>query len=287
VIPAPVRYLRARTYEEAFEALADPDAKVLAGGQSLLPVLKLRVVRPSVLVDIAELGAGGAEVDNGAVSVGALTTWATLGELPELDRPAFAAIGECAREIGDLQVRNRGTLGGSLVHADPASDMPAVVLALGAELVLRSPAGERTIRADDFFVGPFLTALAPGEVLVDIRFPIPPTGSGSAYAKVEHPASGFALAGAAALVRPDGSSSIAITGIGAHASLLPADADSVDTVAATEIYGDDFAPAEYRRQLAGVVVRRALARAEARAAEDAWATACWASRARVSTRPRR
>ena len=266
MIPAPVRYLRARSFEEAFEALADPDAKVLAGGQSLLPVLKLRVVRPSVLVDIAELGAGGAEAHDGAVSVGALTTWAALGELPELDRPAFAAIRECAHEIGDLQVRNRGTLGGSLVHADPASDMPAVVLALNAELVLGSAAGERTVAADEFFVGPFLTALAPGEVLVEIRFPLQPAGSGSAYAKVEHPASGFALAGAAALVRPDGTRSVAVTGIGAHASLLPGDADALAEI---DVYGDDFAPAEYRRQLATVVVRRAIERAEARAAEDA------------------
>jgi carbon-monoxide dehydrogenase medium subunit len=267
VIPAPVRYLRAGTFEEAFEALADPEAKVLAGGQSLLPVLKLRVVRPSVLVDIAGLGAAGAEDHEDAVGVGALTTWAALSELPELDRPALAAIGDCAREIGDFQVRNRGTLGGSLVHADPASDMPAVALALGAELTLRSAVGERTVPASELFLGPFLTALAPGEVLVEVRFPLPSAGSASAYSKVEHPASGFALAGAAALVRGDGGRAVAVTGIGAHPFLLPGDADPDEALADAEIYGDGFAPAEYRRQLAGVVVRRALEHAEARAGE--------------------
>jgi aerobic carbon-monoxide dehydrogenase medium subunit len=269
VIPAPVRYRRARTFEEAFEALADPDAKVLAGGQSLLPVLQLRVARPSVLVDIAEVGSGGAALEDDELRVGALTTWAALAELPELARPGLAAIAECARVIGDLQVRNRGTLGGSLVHADPASDMPAVALALGAELTLLSAAGERTMAARDFFLGPFLTALAPGEVLVDARFPLPPEGTGSAYEKVENPASGFALAGAAALVRPDGTRTVAVTGVGARPFLLPADADPAATLAEAEIFGDDLAPAGYRRHLIGIVVRRALERAEARAGENA------------------
>ena len=269
MIPAPVRYRRARTFEEAFEELADPDAKVLAGGQSLLPVLKLRVVRPSVLVDVGELARSGAEVDGGGLRVGALTTWAALAELPELARPGLAAIRECARVIGDLQVRNRGTLGGSLVHADPASDMPAVALALGAELTLLSATGERTVAARDFFLGPFLTALAHGELLVDARFPLLPDGSGSAYEKVEHPASGFALAGAAVLVRPDGSRTVAVTGVGAHPSLVSADGDPVAALAEGEIFGDDFAPAEYRRHLAGVVVRRALERAEAGAGASA------------------
>jgi carbon-monoxide dehydrogenase medium subunit len=268
VIPAPVAYVRARSFDEAFEALADPDAKVLAGGQSLLPVLKLRVVRPSLLVDIAELAPGGAELRDGELRVGALTTWDALTEAAGLDRAAFAAIGECAAAIGDLQVRNRGTLGGSLAHADPASDMPAVVLALGARLGVRSAGGERVLDAAEFFLGPFLTALGPGELLVDVRFPAPPTGSGSAYAKVEHPASGFALAGAAALVRPDGSRSVAVTGVGARAFLLPDGADPEDALAQEEIYGDDLAPAEYRRQIAGVVVRRALRMADERAKED-------------------
>jgi len=268
MIPAVVRYLRAGTFDEAFEALDEPDAKVLAGGQSLLPILKLRLVRPSVLVDIGELAGGGAQLHENEVSIGALTTWDALTDLPELARPALAAIGECASQIGDLQVRNRGTLGGSLAHADPASDMPAVVLALGARLVLRSASGVRTVPGSEFFVGPFLTAIGAGELLTEVRFSTPAPGSGSAYAKVEHPASGFALAGAAALVRPDGSQSVAVTGVGARAFLLPDGADPQDALADAEIYGDEFAPAEYRRHLAGVVVRRALERAEKRARDD-------------------
>jgi aerobic carbon-monoxide dehydrogenase medium subunit len=264
VIPAPVTYLRAESFDEAFAALADPDAKVLAGGQSLLPVLKLRIARPSLLVDIAGLQPGGAELREEEMRVDALTTWDELARLPELDSPGLAAVPECASEIGDLQVRNRGTLGGSLAHADPASDMPAVILALGARLVLRASGGERMIDAADFFVGPFLTALAPGELLVEVRFPLPPAGSGSAYAKVEHPASGFALAGAAALVRPDGTRAVAVTGVGSHPFLLPENAEPEDALAEADVFGDEFAPAEYRRHLARILARRALARAEKR-----------------------
>ena len=261
MIPAAVRYVRARTLDEAFEALDEPDAKLLAGGQSLIPVLKLRVIRPSVLVDIGGLDSSGVEERDGGSTIGALTTWAELAERSELREPAFAAIAECAAEIGDLQVRNRGTIGGSLAHADPASDMPAVVLALGASLRVVSRDGERSIAASEFFLGPFTTALQPGEILREIVIPEAPRGSGTAYAKVEHPASGFALAGAAALVRPDGSSSVAVTGIGATALLLP-DAEALSEV---EIYGDELAPAEYRRHLAEVVVARALERARERA----------------------
>ena len=268
MIPAPVRYVRARSLEEAFDALSDPEAKVLAGGQSLLPVLKLRVVRPSLLVDIAELELGVVEERDGDVRVGSLTTWEALTSLRELERPAFAAVRDCAAEVGDLQVRNRGTVGGSLAHADPASDLPAVTLALGARLVLRSSGGERQVDAADFFVGPFLTALVPGELLLEVRFPVPASGSGSAYAKVEHPASGFALAGAAALVRPDGGRAVAVTGVAAQPFLLADDVEPEQALADVEIYGDEFAPAEYRRHLAAVVARRALVRAEERAKED-------------------
>jgi CO/xanthine dehydrogenase FAD-binding subunit len=145
--------------------------------------------------------------------------------------------------------------------------MPAVILALGGRLVLRSAAGDREVDAAEFFLGPFLTALAAGELLVEVCLPVPPTGTGSAYAKVEHPASGFALAGAAALVRPDGGRAVAVTGVSAHPFLLPDRADPEQALAEAEIYGDEFAPAEYRRHLATVVVRRALERAEERAQE--------------------
>jgi carbon-monoxide dehydrogenase medium subunit len=164
-------------------------------------------------------------------------------------------------------VRNRGTLGGSLAHADPASDMPAVLLAMGATLRLRSPEAERTLPLADFFLGPFTTALGEHELVTDVVVPLPPPDSGSAYVSVEHPASGFALAGAAALVRRAGRS-VALTGVGAHPHLLPADGEPLAAVAELEIFGDRFAPAEYRRQLAATVVRRAVERAAARAGGD-------------------
>jgi aerobic carbon-monoxide dehydrogenase medium subunit len=268
VIPAAVRYLRASSYEDAFEALADPEARVLAGGQSLLPVLKLRVVRPSLLVDIGKLDGVGAELRDSELAIGALTTWDALTSLVELEKPGLAAVRECAATIGDLQVRNRGTLGGSVAHADPASDMPAALLALGARLVVRSAGGERVVDAADFFLGPFQTALVSGEILREVLVPVPPAGSGSAYEKIEHPASGFALAGAAALVRPDGSRSLAVTGVGARPFLL-GEEHLDDALAAAEIYGDERAPAQYRRHLAGVVAERALARATERAGEAA------------------
>jgi len=271
MIPAPTRYLRAGSLDEALAALAEPDATALAGGQSLVSVMKLRLARPSLVVDIGRLDLAGLEVRDGELRIGALTTWADLAAAPELRRPALAALAECAGTIGDLQVRNRGTIGGGLAHADPASDMPAVVLALGATLVVRSAAVQRAIAASEFFLGPFRSALGEQDLLTEVVIPLPPTGSGSAYAAVDHPASGFALAGAAALVRRDGSRSVALTGVGAgaHAFLLPADEEPERAIAAAEIYGDRFAPAPYREHVAGVVVRRALETARARAQEDA------------------
>jgi len=263
MIAAAVRHMRAASLDEALEALAGPDAMALAGGQSLLPVLKLRVIRPDVLVDIGRLDLGGVRLDGNELRIGALTTWDELARTTELHQPPLAAIAECAADIGDLQVRNRGTLGGSLAHADPASDLPAVALALGAQLVVRSASGERTIEASHFFLGPFTTALDQGELITEVVLPVA-AGAGSAYVKVEHPASGFALAGAAALVRREGEESVAVTGIGAHAFLLSAEDDPLDVLASAEIYGDRFAPADYRRHLAGVVVARALERARRR-----------------------
>jgi aerobic carbon-monoxide dehydrogenase medium subunit len=264
MIPATADYVRPASIEDALEALAVDEAKVLAGGQSLLPAMKLRVARPTLLVDIGGLGLDAVVEEDGAISIGALATWSSLEQDDVLARPALAAIAECAASIGDLQVRNRGTIGGSLAHADPASDMPAVLLALGATLQLRSLAGERTLAVAELFVGPFTTALGDGELITEIRVPLPPAGSGSAYAAVEHPASGFALAGAAALVSPDGSR-IALTGVGAAPFLLDGDRDGALEQAA--IYGDRFAPEEYRRALARTLVARAVAIAEERGKE--------------------
>ncbi len=266
MIPAAVDYTRAATIADALEALADPDASALAGGQTLIPAMKLRVARPSRLVDIGALDLRGVSVEDDAVRIGALTTWNELLHARELDRPELAGIPECVSGIGDLQVRNRGTVGGALAHAHPSSDFPAVALAFGARIVLRSAAGERDVAAGEFFLGPFMTAIQSGELLTEIVLPLPTEGSGSAYICAEHPASGYALAGAAALVGPDGSRA-AVTGIGGHAFVLEnGDPAALDDV---RVFGDDFAPADYRRHLARVVVGRALAAASSRATEGA------------------
>jgi len=268
VIPAPLRYVRASSLDEALEALAEPDARALAGGQSLVSILKLRVVRPSVVVDIGRLDLRGVESGDGELRIGALTTWAELASAPELAGPALAAVAECAASIGDLQVRNRGTIGGSLAHVDPASDMPAVMLALGARVVLRSAAAQRELEVGDFFVGPFTTTLGEHELVTEVVLPVPAPGSGSAYRSVEHPASGFALAGAAALVGPDGARAVGVTGIASVPRRLPDGVDPESALEGIDVYGDRFAPAEYRRELARVVVERALASAASRAQGD-------------------
>lgn len=258
MIPAETRYARASDLDHALELLAEPDAKAIAGGQSLIPVMKLRIARPSLVVDISRLELRGVEERDAELHIGTLTTWHELVEAEVLRRPALAALAECARGIGDLQVRNLGTIGGSIVHADPASDMPAVLLAFGARLRLRSPSGERELTVADALVGPFTTALGAQELVTDVVIPVPPSGSGSAYAAMEHPASGFALAGAAALVTPDGET-VAVTGIGATPFVVR------DGLADAEIFGDRFASAEYRRELARVLADRALDRARERA----------------------
>jgi aerobic carbon-monoxide dehydrogenase medium subunit len=267
VIPAPTRYARASDLVHALELLGDPEAKALAGGQSLIPVMKLRIARPSLVVDISRLDLRGVEERDGALHIGPLTTWAELAVSHAVERPALAAIAECARGIGDVQVRNLGTVGGSLVHCDPASDMPAVLLAVGARLRLRSHAGEKTVPVSEFLLGPFLTALGPQELVTDVVVPLPAAGSGSAYVSVEHPASGFALAGAAAVVSPDGET-VALTGVGATPFLLPA-GDIGAAIRDADIFGDRFASEEYRRELATVLAARALDAARGRAREDA------------------
>ena len=266
MIPAATRYARASDLEHALELLDEPDAKAIAGGQSLIPVMKLRVARPDLVVDICQLDLRGVRDEGDMLHVGPLSTWAELATAEAFGRPALAAIPECAAGIGDLQVRNRGTIGGSLAHADPASDMPAVLLALRARLRLRSRGGEREVAATEFLRGPFLTDLAEQELVTDIVVSVPPGGSGSAYVSVEHPASGFALAGAAALVGPDGET-VALTGVGASPFRLPA-GDVRDAISRAEIFGDRFASEEYRRELAAVVAGRALAVARERAKED-------------------
>jgi len=259
VIPASTRYARATDLGHAFELLAETDAKAIAGGQSLIPVMKLRIARPSVVVDISRLELRGIAERDGELHIGPLTTW---DDLTDVAHPGLEAIAECANGIGDIQVRNLGTIGGSVVHADPASDMPAVLLALEARLEVRSATGSREIPVAELLLGPFTTSLEAQELVTNVLVPIPGAGSGSAYVSVEHPASGFALAGAAALVTSDGET-VAVTGVGATPFTLAA-GDVREAIAAAEIFGDRFASEEYRRELAIVVAERALARARER-----------------------
>jgi carbon-monoxide dehydrogenase medium subunit len=259
VIAASTRYERATDVDHALELLGEPDAKAIAGGQSLIPVMKLRIARPSLVVDISRLELHGIEERDGALHIGPLTTWAELAALEAI--PGLEAIPECANKIGDVQVRNLGTIGGSIVHADPASDMPAALLALGATLEVRSTQGTRDVPLADVLLGPFTTSLGAQELVTDIVVPTPPPGSGSAYASVEHPASGFALVGAAALVDPS-AETVALTGVGATPFVL--EGDPVQAIGDAEIFGDRFASEEYRRDLAFVVSERALASARSR-----------------------
>ena len=239
--------MRAGSVEEALEALADPETVALAGGQSLLPLMKLRLARPSRVCDIGRLAAARASPSREARrAIGALATWDAIARSPELAAASgLEALPECAGRIADLQVRNRGTIGGASAHADPASDIPAVLVALEAQLRLRSPAGDRAVPAEEFFLGPFATALEPGELLIEVTVPLPQRGTRSAYVSAEHPASGYALAGACAVVST-ASRTVALTGVGGRPVRVEADGG----LEGVEAFGDTYASAEYRRHLA-------------------------------------
>ncbi|MFL5507264.1 MAG: FAD binding domain-containing protein [Gemmatimonadales bacterium] len=289
MIPTDFDYVRARSLREALDAVAGADGvKVIAGGHSLLPMMKFRLVQPSKLVDIGAIEElrGIAEHRKGA-RIGATTTYREMiGS--QLLRERFPILAEAASVIGDRQVRNRGTVGGSVAHADPASDMPAVMLVLGAEFVLRSkrgilPAAKRSVTASEFFQGAFTTALAEGELLTEIILPGPPKGAGMAYVKHTAPASGYALAAAAAVVgrtrKTISHIQVATTGVGESHRFVHAVQELVGTkgepelvarIAArafegVEIQGDVHSPADHRRALASVMVRRAIEKALERA----------------------
>jgi len=263
VIPAAFDYVRPGSLDEALAELADPEAKAIAGGHSLLPMMKLRLARPARLVDLAGLGLSGVSVDDGTLRIGALTTYDELLSLGE-DVPFPGALRDAAADVGDVQVRNAGTVGGALAHGDPASDFAAAVIATGTTLLLRSPEGEREVAAEEFFVGPFTTLLGGQELLLELRVPVPAAGEGSAYVAFEDPASGYPLAGAAVRVAPDAGPTIGLTGIGAQPlraraveEAIEARADvgeAIDTIGLMALDGD----AEHRRQLAIVAVTRAL-----------------------------
>ena len=216
MIPAPFDYQAPATLEEAVSLLAsDLDgAKVLAGGHSLIPAMKLRLAQPQLLVDIARIKSLAYIREEGdKILIGATTTHYQM-ESSDLLKSICPLLPECAKSIGDVQVRNKGTIGGSLAHSDPAGDWPAAALALGAELVLTGPNGERTVKADSFFLDLMTTDVKPGEILREIRIKKPSGEFGQAYQKVPHPASGFAVVGVAVHLELNADGSCAAAGIG-------------------------------------------------------------------------
>jgi Aerobic-type carbon monoxide dehydrogenase, middle subunit CoxM/CutM homologs len=276
MIPAAFGYQRPTSLDEALAAIASADGgvKVLAGGQSLLPLMKLRLARPETLVDIGRIAElrGVRPQPDGGLEIGALTTYAEL-----LGSTSLQMAVEAISEIGDVQVRNRGTVGGAIAHADPASDLPALALALDYSAVLRSLRGERVVPLDGFFTGAFETAMEHDELLVAIRRGPLPVGMGGSYLKLAQPASGYSIVGVAAVVAMSGGTvshaRVALTGVGevayraraVEAALLGSDGSATALAAAAEhatdgvtVTGDIHADSEYRTRMAAVHTRRAL-----------------------------
>src|SRR6266403_3806984 len=214
-------YVRAKTLDEALSLLAqNEDAKILAGGHSLIPAMKLRLAQPPLLIDLGRIkDLSYIREEDSQIRIGAMTTHYEI-ESSDLLKKICLLLPECAGHIGDVQVRNKGTIGGSLAHSDPAGDWPAAIIALNADLIATSKNGDRTIKADDFFVDLLTTALEPGEILREIRINKPSGRTGQAYVKMHHPASGFAVVGVAANLTLDANgksqdASIGITGVSA------------------------------------------------------------------------
>jgi aerobic carbon-monoxide dehydrogenase medium subunit len=275
VIPAAFDYEVAESVEHAVGLLgSDPDAKALAGGHSLVPALKLRIARPSKLVDIGRLSDLAYVKDAGThVAIGALTRHAAVQADPLLQEHC-PIVSTTAAGIGDPQVRHRGTIGGSLAHGDPASDLPAVMLALGADMVIVGSGGERTVPAADFFTGVFETAAGQGELLTEIRVPKLGGSTGWSYMKYHRRAQDWATVGVAALVHRDNGSATGATVALVNMGGTPVRATAVEEAVAagsspadaaehaadgTSPPDDTAASAEFRKHLARVLTRRALA----------------------------
>ena len=280
-------YHRARSLADAQRLLAaHPGAKLLAGGHSLIPLLKLRLATPSAVIDIGRIPElRGISRSGDSIHIGALTTHAQLAASADLQKSA-AALAEAAGLVGDPAVRSRGTIGGNVAHADPASDLPTVLVALDARIVAVGPKGERAIPADDFFTGIMSTSLAEDEVVSEIVVPASGRGQGSAYVKFAHPASRYAVIGVAALVSISNNqcsgARVALGGLLPHASrarsveqalmgkaldtaTIGAAAAQVQADLGDHVSGDIFASAEYRAAVSPVYVKRAVAAAAARA----------------------
>lgn len=279
-------YHRADTLADAHRLLAEhPDAKLLAGGHSLIPLLKLRLAAPSAVIDIGRVAElRGLSTSAAGIRAGALTTHAELAASDAL-RSQAPALSDAAGLVGDPAVRNRGTIGGNIAHADPASDLPTVLVALEATVIVRGPRGERRIAADQFFTGVMTTALEHDEIVAAVLVPANAANRTSAYVKFGHPASRYAVIGVAAAVSAERgkctAARVAIGGLVPHARRLSAveqavvgsagDAAALDAAATQvagalgdDVSGDIFASAEYRAAMAPVYVKRALAAAIAR-----------------------
>ena len=285
MVSATFDYHAPSTLDDALSLLGDDgDAKILAGGHSLIPMMKQRLAEPDALIDLGKIdGLSYVNETDGGIAIGAMTTYYDIinSAAVQANAPALA---EAADMVADPQVRNMGTIGGSLAHSDPAADLPAVMLALGAEMVASSSGGSRAISADDFFVDLFTTALDPNEILTEIRIPSQGANSGAAYAKMANKASHYAIVGVAASVTVEGGSvtaaRIGVTGSGASATRASdsearligsaGDADAIRSAAGRAANGiemneDIHASAEYREHLTKVFALRAITAAVQRA----------------------
>ena len=287
MVSSSFQYFAPTSVAEAVELLEQhgEDAKLLAGGHSLIPLMKLRLAEPQVVIDLGKIGdMAYIREEDGGLAIGAMTTYAQL-ESSDLVAARASVLAEAASTVADPQVRNMGTIGGSLSHADPAGDLPAVAIALNARLITSSTGEHRTLSIDDFFVDLLTTALAPNEILNEIAIPALPARSGSGYAKFANKASHYAIVGIAAVVGLDANgvcehASIGVTGAGpvasraseAEAALRGSRLDdaAVSAAAASAGAGIDFledlhASAEYRAHLTSVFAARAIRQAAARA----------------------
>ncbi|AUV83371.1 xanthine dehydrogenase family protein subunit M [Salinigranum rubrum] len=284
--PDEFEYHRASTVEEALDLLDEyPAAEILAGGHSLLPTMKSGLASPDHLVDIGHIDSmRGIDADGDTVSVGALTTYADVAD-SDVVREHASIVAETVHEIGDVQVRNRGTVGGNVAHADPASDLPGAMLAADATMVAHGPDGSRTIPVDDFFLGMYETALAEDELLTGVELPSQPDVV-SAYAKKPSPSSGYAMVGVAVALSHDGGvvgdARVGANGVIDHGVRLEPveealegeelDADTVENAAQRASVDDEWLPmedlqasAEFREQLLRVYTERALTEVAERA----------------------
>ncbi|MGH6918471.1 MAG: FAD binding domain-containing protein [Geminicoccaceae bacterium] len=286
MIPGAFDYHRPASLEEAVALLAEhgDEGRLLAGGHSLIPMMKLRLANPAHLIDLGGIaGLAGIEEADGAIRIGAMTTQATV-IASTLLAEKIPILREAALQIADPQVRYCGTLGGNVANGDPGNDMPAVMIALDAAFLVKGPAGERTIAARDYYLGAFTTALADNEVLRAIRIPLPAAGHGFAYAKMKRKVGDYATAAAAVLLVMDGGSCrearIALTNLAAVPLLAEAAGQAlvgtaVDgaatlkaaqaAVAITDPASDLRGPADFRKHVAGVMVARAVRSARERA----------------------